>query len=130
MSYAKRRILYVGGLIMDNNMEMIKEKAEELLKQSVRTATKVDKTKNGEERDFFDLEKTEKEQQQIESLLSLPSTAELQLTKKQTIQLRTRSGRNLAHLLVNKEKTFGDSDEMVAVKNTVADVESFRTLSR
>ena len=115
---------------MDNNMEMIKEKAEELFKQSVRTATKADKTKNGEERDFFDLEKTEKEQQQIESLLSLPSTAELQLTKEQTIQLRTRSGRNLAHLLVNKEKTFGDSDEMVAVKNTVADVESFRTLSR
>ena len=110
---------------MDNNMEMSKEKAEELLKQSVRTATKVDKTKNGEERDFFDLEKTEKEQQQIESLLSLPSTAELQLTKEQTIQLRTRSGRNLAHLLINKEKTFGDSDEMKAVKNSVADVERF-----
>ncbi|MBR5420664.1 MAG: hypothetical protein IK115_05905 [Lachnospiraceae bacterium] len=110
---------------MDNNPMMTKEKTEELLKRSVRFATNLDKTKKGEERSFFDIEKTQQEQTQIESLLSLESSAELQLSREQLVALKTRSSRNTAHLLINKEKTFGDSEEMSEVKTSVANVEAF-----
>ncbi len=91
---------------------------ESLLNGDVRIATDLSAQKQGQ---MQSLQQTVEEVQTINALLG--DTQVVRLSDEERVQLQSLQNRNLAHVLLNQTKTFGDSKEMTKVKNAVHAVE-------
>lgn len=100
---------------------------DELAKQYLSTMDYIPKTMNqeqvnAEEQEHYSIEKTEQDMKYIDSVLKLPvNSTEINLDTRYRFQ--TAKGRAISHLLLNKNKYGGDSEQMTNVKKSVENLE-------
>lgn len=98
---------------------------EELAKQYLSTVNYIPKTMNQEQEnteEYHSVERTEQDMKYIDSVLKLPINS-TQINLDTRYRFHTAKGRAISHLLLNKNKFGGDSQQMTNVKKSVENLE-------
>lgn len=106
------------------NMQQRKKRVREMLyEEHARTASDLEWGEREYNKERYSVESTKKDVKFIDEVLNLPATARMEFADKDLFRLKAIQGRNLSHLLLNEHKNGGDSEEMLAVKDAVAELE-------
>ena len=105
-------------------LQQQKNRVDQILhSEATRVATDLSWKEQGYDNTYNSVESTKEDVKFIDQVLNLPATARMQFEDKDLFRLKAIQGRNLSHLLLNEHKYGEDSDEMLAVKERVAELE-------